>query len=215
MDTRRRQLAITIMVGSMLLGLAGCERGHQPAVAKPGKPAAVAAVPQSERLAESVLGSEAEVLAQGDLAGNGFEQVLIADGVKKPSGDEPDAGNKRGIFITRAAVLQKSGEKWTETLLCDEHLKNPYGFLEGSPLAPVTGWRFAYRAEAQGGIELLFTPVGLGTHQPTLGPGNVSVGRAIEVRWNRKTKRFQALDRSHERFLGEVPTLEIPQSVLR
>ena len=161
------------------------------------------------------MGNQAEVLAQGNLSGNGLEQVLVVNPVKKPAAGEPDSGKRRGIFITRAAVLQKAGGQWTEALRCDEHLKNPNGYLEGSPLAPATNWRLEYREDAKRGLELLFTPVGLKDHERGPGQKDASAGLTITVRWNTKTKRFQALDRSHERFLGEVPTLETPESVLR
>src|SRR5258706_256758 len=39
--------------------------------------------------------------------------------------------------------------------------------------------------------------------------------RTISVRWNTKTKRYQSLDQSHKGFLGELPTLESPQSILK
>jgi hypothetical protein len=215
MKTRNGGFAMTILAGAMALSQAGCERAQQAPSRERERPAAAAAPSEIQRLAETVLGSQAEVLAQGNLIRNGLKQVLVVDRVNRPPGEGLDGGKDRGIFITRAAVLQKTGEKWTEALRCDEHLKNPNGYLEGSPLAPVTGWRFEYRPDPQGDLELLFTPVGLGAHQQGLGLGDASGGRSIAVKWNTKTKRFQAFDRSHERFLGEVPALETPQSVLR
>jgi hypothetical protein len=37
----------------------------------------------------------------------------------------------------------------------------------------------------------------------------------IEVRWNAKVKRYQSLDRNFENFLGELPSLETPESQIR
>lgn len=194
------------MAGTMMLSFTGCE---QPRKAPASAEAKVEdRTQQVRKLAQSVLGSEAEVLAQGNLSGNGVEQVLVVDGGGK-AGDALDAGKRSAILITRAVVLEKSGRRWIEALRCDEHLENPKGFLEGTPIAPVTGWWFEYRRDVRGGLELLFTPAGV--EKDEKGP----LSPSIVVRWNRRAKRFQALDRSHKRFLGEVPTLEIPRSVLR
>ena len=38
-------------------------------------------------------------------------------------------------------MLEQAGAKWAEVLRCDEYLKNPNGYLGGTPLEPVTGWR--------------------------------------------------------------------------
>ena len=34
--------------------------------------------------------------------------------------------------------------------------------------------------------------------------------QTIGIRWNPKVKRYESLDRTYEQFLGESPTLEIP-----
>ena len=55
-----------------------------------------------------------------------------------------------GTVITRAVILQKdSTGNWKEILLCDEHLKNPKGYLGNIPLAPVNGWRLQYEQDAR------------------------------------------------------------------
>jgi hypothetical protein len=38
---------------------------------------------------------------------------------------------------------------------------------------------------------------------------------AFRVRWNQNAKRYQSYDTSHERFLNEIPSLEIPESTLK
>ena len=63
------------------------------------------------------------------------------------------------IFITRAAILEKNNGKWSEVLRCDEHLKNPNGYLGGSPAA--RGHRLAAGISsriAKQGLEMKFTP---------------------------------------------------------
>ena len=120
------------------------------------------------------------------------------------------------IFVTRAAILEKNGGKWSEVLLCDEHLKNPNGYLGGSPAARVAGWRLEYSQDAKEGLEMKFTPAdrfdavnvntdeSSGQNKPT-----------FDVRWNKNAKRYQSFDQSHERYLSEVPSLETPQSILK
>jgi len=161
------------------------------------------------RLAQSVLGMQAEVLAHGPLAGNGMEQVLVINRFRKSAGNGGDAA---GIYITRAAVLQKDGARWTEALRCDGQLKNPQGFLGGSSSVPVTGWRLEVHSDAKQGLELLFTPVDFPSDAPDAA---ARANRTILVRWNRAARRFQAVDQSQGGFLAERPTLETPQSILR
>jgi hypothetical protein len=109
--------------------------------------------------------------------------------------------------------VEKNGGKWAEVLRCDEHLKNPRGYLGGSPSAPVTGWRLEVNPDTQQGLELRFTPAEAGQERSlnAAEEGN----RTIAVRWNTRAKRYQSLDRSHEGYLGEAPTLETPQSTLK
>ena len=87
-------------------------------------------------VAEAALGKQAEILARGDLARNGLEQVLVVNRLLEASSSRAEAAaNSAPIFVTRAAVLEKMDGKWSEVLLCDEHLKNPNGYLGGSPAA--------------------------------------------------------------------------------
>src|SRR2546422_664804 len=120
--------------------------------------------------------------------------ISLARGLAKtPASADP------GILVTRAALAENNGGKWMEVFRCDEHLKNPSGFLGGTPITPVTGWRLQYQQNAERGLQLYFTPLESpgGGHIPTIG-----------VRWNPKVKRHHALDRNLHRFLSEVPTLD-------
>jgi hypothetical protein len=179
---------------------------------EPGKPASSAATPAApavppvpdeiQKAAEKSLGSETEVLLYGDLAKNSAEEALAINRMKtNPRGGAP------GTVVTRAVILQKDpGSTWKEILRCDEHLENPKGYLGNIPLAPVNGWRLQYEQDPQKGLQLYFTPV-----------SDPKGARAlpIEVRWNPKVKRYQSLDRNFENFLGELPSLETPESQIR
>lgn len=164
-------------------------------------PAAPTVPPEITSVAKSVLGSEAEVLLVGDLARTGQQQVLVVNRLAKtPTGVVP------GTLVTRAVVVENSGGKWKEVFRCDEHLKNPNGFLGATPIAPVTGWRLQYEQNPEKGLLMFFTPLeqAAGAHPPTIG-----------VRWNPKVQRYQSLDRNFENFLSEVPALERINSRLK
>lgn len=149
------------------------------------------------------MGSETEVLAYGDLSKGGPQQILAINRLKAA----PPGVSAEGILLTRAVILQNEGSSWKQIFLCDEHLKNTKGFLGGSPLAPVNGWRLQYEQHDQG-LEMYFTPLmspkGEGGHVLPVG-----------IRWNPKVKRYQSLDRTFENFLGELPSLETPESQIR
>jgi len=102
--------------------------------------------------------------------------------------------------------LEKDANSWKEILRCDEHLQNPKGFLGGTPLAPVNGWRMQYEQDPVKGLLMYFTPL-------AAPKGGYAV--PVEVRWNTKAKRYQSMDRSFENFLGELPALETPESQVR
>lgn len=197
---------------SVALLLAGCR--SQPPASSEAKHAAEAADPPEHvrRVAEASLGKQSEILLQGDLAQNGTEQLLVVN--RYAAGAEASAREgSPAIFVLRAAVLEKSGGGWSQVLLCDEHLKNPNGYLGGSSAARVSGWRLEYRQDAKQGLEMKFTPAEDATAE---GRGvKDSPGTTFDVRWNNKVKRYQSYDQSHERYLGEVPSLEIPQSHLK
>ena len=165
-------------------------------------------------MADAALGKQAEIVAHGDLARNGLEQVLVVNRFARYRRTATRSENSRAIFITRAAILQKNDGKWTEVLRCDEHLKNPNGYLGGSPAARVTGWRLEFRTDTKQGLELKFTPAGSEAGEEGSGMGEPG-GQTVVVRWNTRTKRYQSLDPSHERYLSEAPTLETPHSILK
>ncbi len=192
---------ITVIVLICVLALlAACSQSAPPKPAE-AAPAAPAIPPEIASVAQSTLGSEGEVLVHGDLARTGQQQVLVVNRLARaPTGTVP------GNLVTRVVVAERSGGKWKEVLRCDEHLKTPQGFLGGTPIAPVTGWRLQYEQNAEKGLLLFFTPLEQpgGGHVPTIG-----------VRWNPKVMRYQSLDRNFEHFLGEVPALERPSSRLK
>jgi hypothetical protein len=182
--------------------VAGCGQAPPPKVAEtPAKPPEPVFPAEITAVAQSVLGAEAEVLVFGDLARNGHQQVLVINRLPKtPAGQAP------GILLTRAVIVENADAKWREVLRCDEHLKNPNGFLGGAPAAPVNGWRLQYEQDAQKGLELYFTPLNqAGAAHPT----------AIGVRWDPQVKRYRSLDRNYENFLGEAPVIEKINSYLK
>lgn len=184
-------MAMTALLCASAL-LAACNEPARPKPAEAPKPSAVPA--EIASVAESVLGSGAEVLVFGDLARTRREQALVVNRMAKtPPGKAP------GLLVTRVVVAEKDDGKWKEVLRCDEHLKNPSGFLGGTPIAPVTGWRLQYEQSSDKGLVMYFTPLEMpgSGHVPTIG-----------VRWNPKVKGYQSLDRNFEQFLGEVPALE-------
>jgi hypothetical protein len=173
---------------------------------EPAAPAATAkpAIPTDiQKAAELALGSETEVLAYGDLSKSGLQQILAINRLKAA----PPGVSAEGILLTRAVILENAGPSWKQIFLCDEHLKNTKGFLGGTPLAPVNGWRLQYEQHDKG-LEMYFTPLmsakGEGGHVLPVG-----------IRWNPKVKRYQSLDRTFENFLGELPALETPESQIR
>jgi len=199
------------------LSLAGCHPAEQPAPAEVEAPADRADVPDEARgVAEASLGKQAEILAQGNLAQNGREQVLVVN--RSSAGAQANKGeaNASPIFVTRAAVLEKNGGKWSQVLLCDEHLKNPNGYLGGSLVARVSGWRMEYRQDEKEGLEMKFTPAErFDAENANADQSSKKKVATFDVRWNKNAKRYESYDQSHERYLSEVPSLETPQSILK
>jgi hypothetical protein len=169
---------------------------------------------ETRRVAEAALGKQAEILARGDLARNGQEQLLVVNRFAKATHDAAGTENSPAIFITRAVILEKRNGKWTEILRCDEHVKNPNGYLGGSSVVRATGWQLEFRTDASQGLELKFTPAGNDAGKEGTGAGE-PVGHTMIVRWNSQARRYQSLDASREGYLSEAPALETPQSILR
>jgi hypothetical protein len=195
----RPNVAITVLCALCLASCGGSSKPAPPPA--PAKPAAPAIPPEVEQAAESALGSDAEVLAFGNLARDGHQEALAINRMKTtPSGIVP------GVLFMRAVIVEKDGGTWKEVVRCDEHLKNPSGFLGGIPVAPVTGWRLQYEQHEDKGLVMYFTPLA----QPAGG-----YVQTMGVRRNPKVKRYQSLDRNFEQFLIEVPSLEPMELLLR
>src|SRR3989475_1090737 len=198
----RSPLNFSLSLLSMAIFLGGCGAdAPKPARQAETKPAEPAVPEDIQAAAKALLGTESQVLAFGDLAKNGKQQFLAANVVPKTP-----TNNLPGTIVTRAVVAENDDGKWTEILRCDEHLKNPKGYLGLTPLAPVTGWRLQFEQNAEKGLQLYFTPL-QGTTDSHVLP--------IGVRWNLATKRFQSLDRTYEHFLLESPALNDVRSRLR
>ena len=213
----RRALSLQFGMSTLLLGLflAGCHSGQQPgAVKENSNPGSAGTAEETGRVAEAALGKQAEILARGDLARNGQEQLLVVNRFAKAPQYAAGAENSPAIFITRAVILEKRNGKWTEILRCDEHVKNPNGYLGGSSVVRATGWQLEFRTDASQGLELKFTPAGNDTGKEGTGTGE-PVGHTMIVRWNSQARRYQSLDASREGYLSEAPALETPQSILR
>jgi hypothetical protein len=202
-----KKVSLFTVMAAVAIGIAACG-GTSPSSPKPDGTAGASAAPATpvvpadmQAAAEKSLGAETDVLLFGDLSKMGAQQLLAVNKIKALPPGVP-----RGNVITRAVILEKDGDSWKEILRCDEHLENPKGFLGGTPLAPVNGWRMQAEQDPIKGLLLYFTPL----EAPK---GGYAV--PVEVRWNTKAKRYQSMDRSFENFLGELPALETPESQVR
>jgi hypothetical protein len=149
-------------------------------------------------VARGAFGSEGEALAWGDLALAGKQQVLIVSRVRGSQGATGDE-----IYFTRMTVAENADDKWTQVLLCDEHLKNPSGYLGGIPRDAISRWKLSFVKDPAQGLVLSITPMDLNT--------SAALGRTVRVRWNPKAKRYQSLDANSEHFLAEGSSNEIIQ----
>lgn len=178
--------------------------GEEPkpvAPAKPAPPPAPAIPAEIQAAAETALGTEAVVLAHGDLSLSGQPQILAAILLKTtPTGAMP------GTLFNRLVILGQEKGKWAELLICTGHLQNPKGYLGGTPLLAINGWRLQKEMGKAKGLVMYFTPV----RQPVTG-----TVKPISVQWNPKTKRYQSLDFNYENFLQEVKSIEKPETFLR
>jgi hypothetical protein len=220
MSLRKLRTIVGIMCWSFAFGLAGCRTARQPSAAEAKKVAGDADVAagrdEARDVAEASLGKQAEVLAHGDLAQNGREQVLVVNRMSAAAEGGASTMHPPAILIRRATVLEKDGGKWSQVLLCDEYLKNPNGYLGRSPSGRVSGWRLEYRQDAQQGLRMKFTPTDKTDFTPEIAEeSSGDTQPTFDVRWNKSAKRYQSFDQSHERYLSEVPSLGIPQSILK
>ncbi|MBZ5642213.1 MAG: hypothetical protein LAO19_05595 [Acidobacteriia bacterium] len=209
--------ALALLVGITALFLAGCHSSKPAPAANGGADPGGKQAAESQSMAEAALGKQAEILEHGDLARNGAEQILAVNRIanaQRAAGKPADAADPASIFIRRAAILEKSGGKWSEVLRCDEHVKNPNGYLAGTPAARVSGWRLEYSLDSGKGLEMKFIPADSDADGAGSGSSE-SPGKSVVVRWNKSAKRYQSLDQSMERYLTEVPTLETPMSILK
>ncbi|HLK03217.1 MAG TPA: hypothetical protein VKT53_02165 [Candidatus Acidoferrum sp.] len=189
-----RRFGCALVLGAAMMLGAGCDStqtsNSSQSAAKPAEPA----VPEDVQSAASAfLGKEATVLVFGDLAKTGTRQLLAANVVPKtPKNTLP------GTIVTRAVLAEESNGSWHELMRCDEHLKNEKGYLGGSPIEPVAGWRIQFEQNAVEGFHLYLTPV-KGNDDPHVLP--------LAVHWNPAVKRYQTLDRNYEHFLPEAASL--------
>jgi hypothetical protein len=196
--TVRRNAALGILAACFLAGCGDAPPDKPAAEAKPAAPVVPANI---QSAADSLLGKETTVLLFGELAKNGKQEFLAANIVPKSS-----KNNLPGTIVTRAMLAENDNGQWMEILRCDEHLKNAKGFLPGTPIGGVTGWRLAYEQDPEKGLALYFTPLKGAVETHTL---------PIGVRWNPDSRRYQSLDRSYEHFLNEAPSLSTARSSLR
>ena len=210
---RNRLPLLAIFVGALALAQLGCDTKSEPSRTAEQQKSAV--ISEYQDVARTTLGKQAEVVAQGAFTNNGRMQLLAVDRASVPAHDGNGVAQAVPLIVTRAAILEKNRDKWVEVLLCDEHLKNSHGYLRGTPVNPVNGWKLEFKSDSQQGLDLLFTPMNVAANQSTASNEKGSGNRPVEVRWNNRTDRYQSLDASGDVFLEEGPTLEIPQSILR
>ena len=196
-----RQFGI-VLLACVAVAVSGCGEQKKSAPVETSSPLAERVVtPEVQAVAEKALGSGAEVLTFGDLAHNGRLQVFAAN---RP--EQGALGLASEIRVTRAVVLEKNSAAWNEVLRCDEYLKNPKGFLDGTPRAPVTGWQVRMDRQNEDSVrDFYFTP---------LQSGKAVSEAGVAVRWNPRAGRYQSHNRNGQ-FLGEIASLEIPGSELR
>jgi hypothetical protein len=173
----------------------------KPAADASTKAAEPAVPPDVQSAATALLGSEVQVLAYGDLAKNGMQQMLAANVL--PNTPKSVVA---GTVVTRAVVAQDDNGQWTELLRVDEFMKNQKGYLALTPLQSVSAWRLQYENRPDKGLTLYLTPIKQGSNEKTL---------PIAVRWNPETKRYQSMDPSYSHFLNEAPSLTSPRAALR
>jgi hypothetical protein len=217
MNNSKFRAALRTLPWIMALCLTGCQTAKQ----QPSDTDKIAAAKdqlaeEARGVAEASLGKQSEILAQGDLALNGREQLLVVNRVASTGPENQRNSNASPVLLRRAAVLEKNDGKWSQILLCDEHLKNTNGYLGGLPKARIDGWKLAFSQNAARGLEMSFSPATkVELENPSAEDVPDGTQSAYIVRWNKNLKRYQSFDKSHERYLGEVPALEAPESILK
>jgi hypothetical protein len=217
MNNFSRRAALQTLPLIMALSMAGCQTAQQqPSATERAVAESAKLAGEARDVAEASLGKQSEILAQGDLALNGREQLLVVNRISGAALANQQKVSSSPVYIMRAAVLEKNDGKWSQILLCDEHLKNPNGYLGGSPKGRVTGWQLEYTKDGKLGLEMNFTPANkFGVENASADRGSEEKQPNFTVRWNKNMKRYQSFDKSHERYLGEVPSLEVPESILK
>jgi hypothetical protein len=188
--------ALLIGLVCVSVGIMGCDSPAKNPAADTSapKPSASAVPDEIFAAAKGALGSETEVLAWGDLALTGKQQILAINRLNKP-----DLTTGSAAVFTRLAILENDSNQWKEILLCAEHLKNTNGFLGGTPTAAISQWHLQFEKDPKRGLLLFLKPFNQG---PTVRD------QTLEVRWNPEAKRYQAMDANYETFIGENPALQ-------
>ena len=214
--TNRVCRAGVIVPLAMLLFLIGCQSTPPVAPAEARIPTeAERSAEEAQSVAVASLGKQAEVLVHGDLALTGAEQVLAADRMSAGATGNQSGAESKTALVTRAAILERNAGKWSQVLLCDEHLKNQRGYLGTGSSATASGWRLEYRQDPQAGLVIRFTPMVIPGGSQHVGEETETKSPAFEVRWNKNAKRYQSFDQSHERYLSEIPSLGPAESILK
>lgn len=180
-------------IGVLCAGAFGCGTSGDQQTQSAVKPAEPAIPDDVQGAATALLGKDTTVLAYGDLAKTGTRQLLAVNLVPKTPKD-----TVAGTIITRAVIAENTPEGWHELVRCDEHLKNAKGYLGGSPIEPVSGWKIQFEKTDVQGLNVYLIPI-KGTLDPHVLP--------LAVRWNSAAKRYQTLDRNYEHFLPEAASL--------
>src|SRR6266851_3190887 len=106
MKIRRLRTAVGMLTWIMALSLGGCHTALQPTAADHKAAAESADVSDEARgVADATLGKGAEIVAKGNLAQNGREQILVVNRFSTGAQANQGEANPFPIFVTRAAVL--------------------------------------------------------------------------------------------------------------
>src|SRR6202158_524028 len=99
MKTRKSRMAAGLLLGVTTFFLVGCKSAQQTTPAEAAAPPVAPAVaPETQQVAEAVLGKQAEIIAHGDLARNGSEQLLVVNRFGKAKRADVEPGNSSAIY---------------------------------------------------------------------------------------------------------------------